>query len=72
MIGAIAGEVIGGKEIVKAGRAGWGTFLGSLAGVDRKAIYRADHDRDLSDERAVAAVSRRQKVLVSFALCVTK
>ena len=36
VMGAIAGEVIGGKEIVKAGRAGWGTFLGSLAGVIAK------------------------------------
>jgi uncharacterized protein len=36
VIGAIAGELIGGKEIMKAGRAGWGTFLGSLAGVIAK------------------------------------
>jgi uncharacterized protein YqgC (DUF456 family) len=36
VIGAIAGEVIGGKEIVKAGMAGWGTFLGSLAGLIAK------------------------------------
>jgi uncharacterized protein YqgC (DUF456 family) len=36
VIGAIAGEFIGGKEIVKAGRAGWGTFLGALAGVIAK------------------------------------
>jgi hypothetical protein len=33
VIGAIAGELIGGKEVMKAGRAGWGTFLGGLAGV---------------------------------------
>lgn len=33
VVGAVAGEVIGGKEIVRAGRAGWGTFLGSVAGV---------------------------------------
>ena len=32
----ILGELIGGKEIVKAGRAGWGTFLGSLAGLIAK------------------------------------
>jgi uncharacterized protein len=36
VIGAIAGELIGGKEIMKAGRAGWGTFLGGLAGVIAK------------------------------------
>jgi uncharacterized protein YqgC (DUF456 family) len=36
VVGAIAGELIGGKEIVKAGRAGWGTFLGSLAGLIAK------------------------------------
>src|SRR5947207_15938129 len=36
VIGAIAGELIGGKEVRKAGRAGWGTFLGGLAGVIAK------------------------------------
>jgi uncharacterized protein YqgC (DUF456 family) len=36
VIGAIAGELIGGKEITRAGRAGWGTFLGGLAGVVAK------------------------------------
>ena len=36
VVGAIAGELIGGKEIVKAGRAGWGTFLGGLAGIIAK------------------------------------
>jgi len=36
VIGAIGGELIGGKEIVKAGRAGWGTFLGGLAGLIAK------------------------------------
>lgn len=36
VIGAIAGEIIGGKKIVTAGRAGWGTFLGGLAGVIAK------------------------------------
>ena len=36
VIGAIGGELIGGKEIVKAGRAGWGTFLGSLAALIAK------------------------------------
>jgi uncharacterized protein len=32
LVGAVAGEFIGGKEMVKAGRAGWGTFLGAVAG----------------------------------------
>jgi len=32
VIGAIAGELVGGKKLVKAGRAGWGTILGTLAG----------------------------------------
>lgn len=36
VIGAIAGEVIAGKQIMKAGRAGWGTFLGSIAGLIAK------------------------------------
>ena len=36
VIGAIAGELIGGKKVMKAGRAGWGTFLGGLAGVIAK------------------------------------
>src|SRR5438477_4289699 len=36
VIGAIAGELIGGKEVMKAGRAGWGTFLGGLASVIAK------------------------------------
>jgi uncharacterized protein YqgC (DUF456 family) len=36
VIGAIAGELIGGKEVMKAGRAGWGTFVGGLAGVIAK------------------------------------
>lgn len=36
VIGAIAGELIGGKKVMKAGRAGWGTFLGSLGGMIAK------------------------------------
>jgi uncharacterized protein len=36
IIGAIAGELVGGKKLVKAGRAGWGTILGTLAGVVAK------------------------------------
>ena len=33
VIGAIAGELISGKRLVAAGRAGWGTLLGNLAGM---------------------------------------
>jgi uncharacterized protein len=31
ILGAVAGELIGGKRLVDAGRAGWGTLLGNLA-----------------------------------------
>jgi uncharacterized protein len=31
--GAIAGELVAGKRLVSAGRAGWGTLLGNLAGM---------------------------------------
>ncbi len=33
VIGAIAGEIFAGKQLVSAGKAGWGTLLGSLAGM---------------------------------------
>lgn len=33
IVGAIAGELIGGKRLVHAGKAGWGTLLGNLAGM---------------------------------------
>jgi uncharacterized protein YqgC (DUF456 family) len=33
VIGAIAGEFIAGKRMIDAGRAGWGSLLGNLAGV---------------------------------------
>lgn len=33
VVGAIAGEFVGGKRLVSAGRAGWGTLLGNLAGM---------------------------------------
>ncbi len=33
VIGAIIGEVIAGKRLVSAGKAGWGTLLGNLAGM---------------------------------------
>jgi uncharacterized protein len=38
VIGAIAGELISGKKLVKAGRAGWGTVLGLLAGIIAKIV----------------------------------
>ncbi len=33
VIGAIIGEIIAGKRLVSAGKAGWGTLLGNLAGM---------------------------------------
>lgn len=33
IIGAIAGELLAGKRLIKAGKAGWGTLLGNLAGM---------------------------------------
>jgi uncharacterized protein len=36
VIGAVAGELISGKALVKAGRAGWGTILGLLGGTVAK------------------------------------
>ena len=33
VVGAIAGELVAGKRLVSAGRAGWGTVLGNLAGM---------------------------------------
>jgi uncharacterized protein YqgC (DUF456 family) len=33
VVGAIAGELVTGKRLVSAGRAGWGTLLGNLAGM---------------------------------------
>ena len=31
VLGALAGEIIGGKQLVAAGRAGWGALLGNVA-----------------------------------------
>lgn len=31
--GAIVGEIIAGKRLINAGKAGWGTLLGTLAGM---------------------------------------
>lgn len=36
IIGAVAGELIAGKRLVKAGRAGWGTLLGNVGGMVAK------------------------------------
>ena len=33
VLGAVAGELVAGKRLVSAGRAGWGTLLGNLAGM---------------------------------------
>ncbi|HEX4667347.1 MAG TPA: DUF456 family protein [Chthoniobacterales bacterium] len=33
VVGALAGEIAGGKQLVDAGRAGWGALLGNLAGM---------------------------------------
>lgn len=38
IIGAVAGELIGGKRLVAAGRAGWGTLLGNLAALLGKLV----------------------------------
>lgn len=32
IVGAIVGELIAGKRLINAGKAGWGTLLGNLAG----------------------------------------
>ena len=36
IVGAIAGELIAGKQLVSAGKAGWGTLLGNVAGMVAK------------------------------------
>jgi uncharacterized protein len=38
VIGAVTGEFIAGKKMIDAGRAGWGTLLGSLAGMIGKLL----------------------------------
>ena len=38
VIGAVAGEFIAGKQLIDAGRAGWGSLLGNLAGIFGKLI----------------------------------
>ena len=38
VIGAVAGEVIAGKKMIDAGRAGWGSLLGNLGGMLAKLL----------------------------------
>ena len=38
VIGALAGEFIAGKRMIDAGRAGWGSLLGNLAGTIGKLV----------------------------------
>jgi hypothetical protein len=38
VIGAIAGEVIAGKRMIDAGRAGWGSLLGNLGAMVAKLV----------------------------------
>ena len=38
VIGAVAGEFIAGKRMIDAGRAGWGSLLGNLAGMLAKLL----------------------------------
>lgn len=33
LLGALAGELLAGRGLLPAGRAGWGTFLGTTAGI---------------------------------------
>jgi uncharacterized protein len=38
VIGAIAGEFVAGKKMISAGRAGWGSLLGTLGGMIGKLL----------------------------------
>ena len=38
IMGAFAGEMVGGKRLIAAGRAGWGALLGNLAGTLAKLL----------------------------------
>jgi uncharacterized protein YqgC (DUF456 family) len=38
VIGAVAGEIVGGKRMIDAGRAGWGSLLGNLGATVAKLI----------------------------------
>ena len=41
VLGALTGEIIGGKQLVAAGRAGWGALLGNVAAVLGKLLSRS-------------------------------
>jgi uncharacterized protein len=38
VIGAVAGEFIAGKQMIDAGRAGWGSLLGNIGGMIAKLV----------------------------------
>ena len=38
LIGALVGEMLGGRGILPAGKSGWGTFLGTTAGIISKLL----------------------------------
>ena len=38
VVGALVGEFVTGKKMIEAGRAGWGSFLGNLAGMVGKLL----------------------------------
>ena len=38
LLGALLGELLGGKGILPAGKSGWGTFLGTTAGIVSKLL----------------------------------
>jgi uncharacterized protein YqgC (DUF456 family) len=38
ILGAFAGEIVGGKQLIAAGRASWGALLGNLAGTLAKLL----------------------------------
>lgn len=38
LIGALVGELLGGRGVLPAGKSGWGTFLGTTAGIISKVL----------------------------------
>ncbi len=38
LLGAVLGELLGGKGVLPAGKSGWGTFLGTTAGIIGKLL----------------------------------
>jgi len=57
VIGAIVGELIAGKRITKARARGLGHISGRSGWRHRETFHRVHYDRDLSDERAIAAMT---------------